>query len=101
MTGKRLTAFLTSIVMFVMIIIPSVPQANAAEAMRDITTMELVRDMGIGINLGNTLEACGDWVNGKTPADYEIAWGSPIVTEEMIRGYKNAGFGVLRIPVAW
>ncbi len=101
MTGKRLTAFLTSIVMFVMIIIPSVPQADAAEAMRDITTMELVRDMGIGINLGNTLEACGDWVNGKTPADYETAWGSPIVTEEMIHGYKNAGFGVLRIPVAW
>ena len=28
--------------------------------MRNITTMELVRDMGIGINLGNTLEACGD-----------------------------------------
>ena len=61
MTGKRLTAFFTSLVMFVMIIIPSVPHAGAAEAMRDITTMELVRDMGIGINLGNTLEACGDW----------------------------------------
>ncbi len=69
--------------------------------MRNITTMELVRDMGIGINLGNTLEACGDWINGTSPSDYEKAWGSPIVTQEMIEGYKNAGFGVLRIPVAW
>lgn len=24
--------------------------------------MELVRDMGIGINLGNTFESCGDWI---------------------------------------
>ena len=32
------------------------------EGMRDITTMELVQEMGIGINLGNTLESCGDWI---------------------------------------
>ncbi|MFR3812571.1 MAG: hypothetical protein ACLTXT_09105 [Ruminococcus callidus] len=30
--------------------------------MRDITTAELVKDMGIGINLGNTYESCGDWI---------------------------------------
>jgi hypothetical protein len=40
--------------------------------MRDITTMQLVRDMGLGINLGNTFEArivcdpgdsgCEDWI---------------------------------------
>lgn len=68
---------------------------------RDITTMELVRDMGYGINLGNTFEACGDWINGKTPDDYQKAWGSPVVTEKMIKTYADAGFGVLRIPVAW
>ena len=67
----------------------------------DITTMELVRDMGYGINLGNTFEACGDWINGKTPDDYQKAWGSPVVTEKMIKTYADAGFGVLRIPVAW
>ncbi len=68
---------------------------------RDITTMELVRDMGYGINLGNTFETCGDWINGKTPDDYQTAWGSPVVTEKMIKTYADAGFGVLRIPVAW
>lgn len=69
--------------------------------MRDISTQELVRDMGIGINLGNTFEACGDWINGTSVTSYETAWGSPVITQEMIQGYANEGFGVLRVPVAW
>jgi endoglucanase len=69
--------------------------------MRGMTTMELVYDMGIGINLGNTLEACGDWIRGRVVRDFETAWGSPIITEELIKGYADAGFGVVRIPVAW
>lgn len=72
--------------------------------MREITTMELVREMGLGINLGNTFESCGDWIKkwgDGTVASYETAWGSPIITQEMIEGYRKAGFGVLRIPVAW
>lgn len=67
--------------------------------MRDITTMELVQDMGLGINLGNTFESSGWTANSVTA--YETGWGSPVITKEMIEGYKNAGFGVLRIPVAW
>ncbi len=72
--------------------------------MRNITTMELVRDMGIGINLGNTMESCGDWIakwGDGSVKSYETAWGSPVVTKKMIQGYANEGFGVLRIPVAW
>ncbi len=57
--------------------------------------------MGYGINLGNTLEACGDWINSTQVSKYETAWGSPVITREMINGYADAGFGVLRIPVAW
>lgn len=76
-------------------------ESEQDNSMRDITTMELVREMGYGINLGNTFEACGDWINGKTPNDFQQAWGSPIITEEIIQTYANAGFGVLRIPVAW
>lgn len=63
--------------------------------------MEIVHKMGFGINLGNTLEACGDWINPGSVRNYETAWGSPVVTREMINGYADAGFGVLRIPVAW
>jgi endoglucanase len=69
--------------------------------MRDITTMKLVREMGIGINLGNTLEATGSWINNSSVTNYETAWGSPAITQAMIQGYANEGFGVLRIPVAW
>lgn len=72
------------------------------EPMREITTMELVRDMGLGINLGNTLESCGSWIGKNNGVSgYETAWGSPIITQEMIKGYAECGFGVLRIPVSW
>ena len=77
---------------------------SAEAAMRDISTKELVRDMGIGINLGNTMEACGDWIaeySDGQPKDYETAWGSPVITKEIIEGIAKEGFGVLRIPVAW
>lgn len=81
------------------------PSASAAESsMGDMTTMEIVTDMGIGINLGNTFESCGDWIaqwGDGTPNAYETAWGSPTVTRELIEGYAEAGFGVVRIPVAW
>ena len=79
------------------------PTASASE-MRDITTTELVHDMGIGINLGNTFEACGDWIaefSKGEPTDYETAWGSPVITKQIIEGMAKEGFGVLRIPVAW
>ena len=72
--------------------------------MRDITTAQLVKDMGIGINLGNTYESCGDWIDkwgDGTPESYETAWGSPVITQQMIQGYADAGFDTLRVPVAW
>lgn len=60
--------------------------------------MELVQDMGIGINLGNTYESYGDWIaqwgNGSVES-YETAWGSPVITKEIIEGYAKEGFGVL------
>lgn len=80
------------------------PNEEESDGMRNITTMELVRDMGIGINLGNTFESCGDWIaqwGDGSVQSYETAWGSPMITQEMIQGYADAGFRVLRIPVAW
>jgi len=67
---------------------------------RNITTAALIHQMGLGINLGNTFEATGSWIS-PTVAAHETAWGSPIITKQMIQGYKNAGFKTLRIPVAW
>lgn len=69
--------------------------------MRDMSTMEIVKDMGLGINLGNTFESCGSWINASSVTNYETGWGSPVITEDIIKGYAESGFGVLRIPVAW
>ncbi len=72
--------------------------------MREITTAELVREMGLGINLGNTFESCGDWIaqyGDGSVKSYETAWGSPMITQKIIQGYADAGYGVLRVPVAW
>jgi len=48
-----------------------------------------VREMGIGINLGNTLDA-----------PTEGAW-APVVEEKVIIDFKEAGFKHVRIPVTW
>lgn len=85
---------------------PSVTEETVVEypGMRDISTMELVREMGIGINLGNTYESYGDWIvqwGDGSVESYETAWGSPVITQAMIQGYAQEGFGVLRIPVHW
>ncbi len=74
-----------------------------------MTTMDVVKDMGLGINLGNTFDAvivceqgdqgCENWVNSM--ATLETSWGSPEITEAMIKGYADAGFKTVRIPVAW
>lgn len=111
MLKKVISVFSAGLMLFTCI--ESMTCASTAYAdeggMRDISTLDLVRDMGIGINLGNTLEACPEWykedwiaqcTEGK-PKDYEKAWGSPEVTKEMIEGIAKEGFGVLRIPVAW
>lgn len=76
-------------------------QSSSDKSSAEMSTMEFVQDMGIGINLGNTLEACGSWIKGNTVTDYETAWGSPVITKQIIRGYAAEGFGVLRVPVAW
>ncbi|MBR4724981.1 MAG: hypothetical protein IK071_04280, partial [Lachnospiraceae bacterium] len=46
------------------------PVDYASTGMREISTTDLVHEMGIGINLGNTMEACGDWI-----ADVDRQWG--------------------------
>ncbi|MCD8006431.1 MAG: glycoside hydrolase family 5 protein [Oscillospiraceae bacterium] len=73
-----------------------VPKSSIDE---DMSTMDFVLDMGLGINLGNTMESA--WTTGETVTDFETAWGSPVITKEIIQGYADAGFGVIRIPVSW
>lgn len=63
-----------------------------------MTAAEVVADMKIGWNLGNTLD-CYDitW----DVSDFETAWGNPHTTKEMIDTVKAEGFNAVRIPVSW
>jgi len=73
------------------------------DRLKEVTSVELVRLMGNGINLGNTMEACNsnNRIPNLEPEFYEMLWGNPVTTQEMITGMRNAGFSTLRIPVAW
>ncbi len=92
-------SFLMAVVIGVTTFVGMADNVSAASTSEDMSTMDFVLSMGIGINLGNTMEAIN--ANGKTVTDFEKAWGSPVITKKIIQGYADAGFGVIRIPVAW
>ena len=73
----------------------SVPTAITEEKITS-TAAEIVSQMKVGWNLGNTLDATG----GKG-LKTETSWGNPVTTKEMIDEVKAAGFNVLRVPVTW
>lgn len=81
----------------------SEPDADAEADIKAMTSLDMIRAMGNGINLGNTLEAYNHngYLAGADPDGFETGWGQPYTTAEMIQGMKNAGFDTIRIPVAW
>ena len=62
-----------------------------------------VKNMGLGFNLGNTLDAHGDYIpNNLTDVSrYETCWGQPVATQEQIDFLKAGGFNAVRVPVTW
>ncbi len=96
---RKIIAIILSVTMILGVSCSADASANAADA-KEMTTQEFVDSMGMGINLGNTFDCSGDWF-AKTVDAQETAWGSPIITEKMIKGYADAGFGVIRMPVSW
>lgn len=63
-----------------------------------------VREMGVGINIGNSLDVC-DWNNMFTmdanPSTYETIWWNAPITEDLIKMIADKGFGTVRIPVTY
>jgi len=76
---------------------------SVSDPFRNISAAELVEDVKIGWNLGNTLDAHrAEWVGSDiSVADMETGWFRPITTKENITALKNAGFNAIRIPVTW
>ena len=71
------------------------------------TAAVAVKNMGVGWNLGNTLDSnSGDvnnmWIEvADPPMNYEDAWGQAPATRELIHMFKEAGFNAIRVPVTW
>ncbi len=60
--------------------------------MRNISGYDLVADMKLGWNLGNSFDSLGG---------DETAWGNPVTTKAMIDMVAAKGFKTVRIPVSW
>ena len=129
MNKKKITAVLAALSMLSVAMLggcdtQSDPvQTSASETTSDVTTapaedsddeafeaelkamsaLELTKIMGNGTNLGNTLEAYNHkgYLAGQDPSSFEMGWGQPYTTPEMIQGMKDMGFDTIRIPVAW
>lgn len=86
---------------------------KAGEMRENMSAMDYAKDMGIGLNLGNTMEAYSssgcekasyEWIpkiGDNSPINYETCWGAVETTQEAIDGMKEAGFRTVRIPVFW
>lgn len=57
----------------------------------DIDAQTWCKNVVMGWNLGNSLEAEGS----------ETSWGNPKTTKDMIKAVKAQGFNAIRIPVRW
>ncbi len=85
----------------------------ASASAASLTAQDVASRMGIGLNLGNTMEASNstncekvtyEWipvVGNNTPKNYETYWGAVETTQEVIDGIKAEGFNTVRIPVFW
>lgn len=62
---------------------------------------KMLHEMGVGINIGDTFDACvGEKFQGD-PLTIETAWRGVYTTRDMIRTFKAAGFATVRLPVSW
>ena len=60
--------------------------------MRNLSATDIVAEMKVGWNLGNSLDAEGP---------VETFWGNPVTTQAMIDEIAGRGFNTLRVPVTW
>jgi len=65
---------------------------TAQQPAPDLDAWSAAKRMGVGINIGNTLENTTTW---------ETGWGNPPITKEHIQVLATLGFKVVRLPVAW
>ncbi len=99
--GKILKAVLSGLLCASMSLSALTPAVTAqtylsGAKLQKADTQDILADMGIGWNLGNTLDATGG-----QGVDSETSWGCPKTTQALITKVKNLGFNTVRVPVSW
>ena len=98
---RRFTAAMAAVLLGVSAIPKNISTASA-ESLNGMNANELVSQMTIGWNLGNTLESHSDsYTIDMSPKKFATAWGNPEPTAELFEAVKNGGFNTVRIPVTW
>ena len=65
------------------------------------TAMEIVNQMGLGYNLGNSFDCIDNSVKIENPNDIITLCGNPIPTKNTIIALKKYGFKTIRFPITW
>lgn len=77
---------------------------GSADAAGSTTAIDLVNDMGLGWNLGNTFDSWNTASYKTQPDGYvdnETGFGNVTTTKAMIDKIHEYGFNSVRIPITW
>ena len=85
----------------ILLLVCSVMLCTSIEAASFETAKDAVKNMGVGWNLGNTLDANDATKTWKTTAEHETCWEQPVTKPELLKMMKEAGFGAIRVPITW
>ena len=66
-----------------------------------MTSIQLVKDMGIGYNFANTFECYNKFQEINTPEEQITLWGNIVPSKKMIKNLKKYGFKTIRLPITW
>lgn len=66
-----------------------------------VTATDIMENINVGWNLGNSLDSYVKGWNGKEHPNQETLWYNPKVTRELIDYVYECGFNTIRIPVTW
>ena len=99
--SKRYLSFILSLLMAMTIFVgldlgDINAQALSGDTLKNADTEAILEDMGLGWNLGNSLDATRGSGLGT-----ETSWSNPKTTQALIDKVKSLGFNTVRVPVSW
>ena len=74
---------------------------NYRANLHEKTAMEIVNEMGIGYNLGNSFDSYNISIKINDPDEQITLLGNPLPTKKLISNIKKSGFKTIRFPVTW